>query len=143
MKLEWVILAEGLGQDSKGAVTAIGLNQNILISPTLPASTKRAVLAHFVEDGTSLSAGQQFTFRISFISPSGKVISAQTGSAPLIVPPWADLPIAIDMPAEMMLNCSEYGTHRIEVSMELPDGDEIKGHVDFYVREKAPPIPQP
>jgi hypothetical protein len=135
MKLEWVILAEGLGQDSKGAVTAIGLNQNVLITPTVPASTKRAIMAHFVEDGDAVKTGDKMTFRVTFVSPSGKIINALTSPATLAPMPWSDLPISIDMPAEMVLACVEYGTYTINAEVELPTGETMSGNVKFYVRE--------
>ena len=109
MRLEWIILAEGLGADAKGALTVIGLNQNVLITPTLPATTKRAILAHFTENGAEAKPGEPIFFRVSFVSPSGKTISAQNGSAQFTLSRWPDIPAAIDLPAEMILNCSEYG----------------------------------
>ena len=137
MKLEWVILAEGLGQDAKGAITAIGLNQNLFIAPTLPSVTKRAIFAHFTEDPTNVEPGRQVTFTTSFISPSGKVIASQTGSVQLATPIWPNLPTTIDLPAEMFLNCTEYGAHKLEVRMRLPDDEEIVGSVDLHVRQEA------
>ena len=135
MKLGWILLAEGLGQDAKGAVTAIGLNQNILITSTLPAQAKRAILAHFVEDGSTVKTGDQLMFRVSFVSPSGKVISAMNSPAILAPMPWSDLPVSIDLPAEMILSCSEYGAYEINVEVELSTGETVGGQEKFYVRE--------
>jgi hypothetical protein len=146
MKLEWIILAEGLGQDAKSAITAIGIGQNVLIAPTLPAVTKRAILAHFVIDKTDddtepLKEGDKLLFRVSFVSPSGKVIQAISAPATLAPMPWPDLPASIDMPAEMLLTCPEYGRYEIIIEADLPDGKTINGHLDFYVREAPPPPP--
>src|ERR1700728_4346746 len=145
MKLEWIILAEGLGQDAKAAVTVIGIGQNMLLSPTLPALTKRAILAHFVENGSddagsAVKAGDQLVFSVRVTSPSGKVITAMNTPATLAPKVWPDLPASIDMPAEMVFTCPEYGRYEISVDASLPSGDAIGGSIDFYVRE-APPSP--
>lgn len=135
MRVEWVILAEGLGQDSKGAITAIGLNQNVLVAPSFPVSTKRAVVAHLVDYQQHLKVGDKINLRFSATSPSGKVIAAQSVQAAIgQPPPWPDLPANADMPAEMILTFYEYGTHRIEVSVQSTGvEEEITGGLDFYV----------
>lgn len=146
MRLEWIILAEGLGQDAKAAVTAIGLGQNVLIAPSLPAVTKRAILAHFVENGSTsaeesekpVKAGDQLIFGVKVTSPSGNVITAMNTPAMLAPKAWPDLPASIDMPAEMVLTLPEYGCYKISVDATLPSGDAITGSLDFYVMEALP-----
>lgn len=134
MKIEWLILAEGLGQDSKGAITAIGLNQNVLIAPTFPSTTKRAVVAHLVYDIKDLKPGDKLNLYFSATSPSGKVVAAQSAQAAVGEPKWSDLPATADMPAEMLLTLHEYGTHRIEVSVQSSDNEEATtAGLDFYV----------
>lgn len=133
MKVEWILLAEGLGQDAKGAITVIGLNQNVLGAPSLPVTTKRAVVAHFVADKGSLAPGDKLTLRFSVTSPSGKVIAAQTAQATIGQLPWPDLPASSDLPVELGLTFYEYGTHRFEVAVQTADGQEVTGQIDFYV----------
>jgi hypothetical protein len=141
MKLEWMLLAEGLGQDSRGAVTAIGLNQNVLLTPTLPVQTKRAIVLHLVDDQSAIKSGDKLVLRVSFVSPSGKVINAITSQANLTPGPWLDLPFTIDVPAEMMLLCSEYGTYEINAEVELSAEETIGSQVALYVREPiSPPV---
>jgi hypothetical protein len=133
VKIEWVLLAEGLGQDAKGAITALGLNQNILAAPSLPSTTKRAVIAHLAADDEPLETGDKITLRFSVTSPSGQVIAAQTAQATVGTVPWPDLPVTSDLPVEMLLTFNEYGTHRFEVAVQTTGGEELKGQIDFYV----------
>jgi hypothetical protein len=140
MKIDWILLAEGLGQDSKGAITAIGLNQNLFAATSLPATTKRAVLAHLVADGQPLKQGEKITIRFSVTNPSGDVITAQTAQATVGQRPWPDLPVTSDLSAEMVLALNEYGTYQIEVGVQIPDAEEIKGGVDFYVVRPSQPL---
>jgi hypothetical protein len=140
MKIEWILLAEGLGQDAKGAITAIGINQNVLATPTLPAATKRAVLSHLAADHTEVKTGDKLTVRFSVTSPSGKVISASTAQVTVGPFAWPDLPIFFDFPVELVVTFSEYGTHRFEVAAQVGDSTETSDHIDFYVVN--PPDPQ-
>lgn len=133
MKLGWIVLAEGIGADAKGALTAIGLNQNILNTSGLPALTKRAVIAHFIGEDAPGVGEISATFTVT--SPSGNVIFANTVAMKVSgeAPPYPDLPISLDIPADMVLPVSEYGEHRIGISANFPDGSIAEGSVVLYV----------
>jgi hypothetical protein len=133
VKLEWILLAEGVGAAANGALTAIGLNQNVLIAPRFPALTKRAVIAHFssskpFEDG-------ELTVSFSVTSPTGKVVSANTAKINLSggIIAWPDLPAAFDVPVELVIPVSEYGEHCITISASFPDGSKGDGTLALYV----------
>ena len=140
MKIEWVLLAEGIGQDARPAMTVIGLNQNVLVAPSLPAPTKRAVIAHLVADDKPWNPGDKVTVRFSVMSPSGQVIAAQTAQATVGEQAWSGLPASTDLPAEMLLTISEYGVHRFEVDVQTSTGEEMNGEVDLYVISPDQPL---
>jgi hypothetical protein len=137
MKIEWILLAEGLGQDAKGAITAIGLNQNVLVAQTLPASTKRAIVAHLIACEGTPSPGDAISLRFGVSNPDGQVIAAQTAQA--IVGPslWPDLHPGLDFPVELVLTFHQYGVHKFELAVQAPEGPEIKKQLDFYVVRPA------
>jgi hypothetical protein len=140
MKVEWMLLAEGLGQDAKGAITAIGIDQNVLASPVLPTTTKRALVTHLTAEQDEVRTGDKLTLRFSVTSPSGKVIAATTTQATVGSFPWPELPTFLDFPAELVVTFNEYGTHYFEVAVQAGDSAETSGRVDFYVIN--PPDPQ-
>ena len=133
MKVEWVLLAEGLGQDAKGAITAISINQNVLATATLPVTTKRAVVAHLITDQAEVEAGDKLTVRFSVTSPGGKVIAATTAQATIGPGQWPDLPVTFDFPVELVVTYNEYGTHFFEVAVQGGDSSETSGRIEFYV----------
>ena len=135
MKVEWVALADGVGQDARGAVTAIALSQNVFPTPTLPAVTKRAVVIHITAEPGALKPGDSFGVTFNVCDPHGKVINAQSGQVVVGPTAWPDLPVVADVPAEMMVNVTEYGTYRIEVTIRPNVGEEIVRSVEFYVKE--------
>jgi hypothetical protein len=139
MKIGWMLLAEGIGQDAKAVITAIGLNQNVLTTVTLPSVTKRAIVVHVVDNTGTLKDGDRFTVTFNITSPHGKVIAAQTGQVTVGKVPYPDLPVSFDLPAELVFNVSEYGTYVIEATVQLSDGPEMSERVDFYVIDAPDP----
>lgn len=136
MRIEWFILAEGMGFDAKGALTVIGLNQNVLVTTALPATTKRAVIGHLVDDGQRLSPGENLEFALSIESPSGKVISANTGRIAIDgETTFPDVPATIDLPAELAVVATEYGNYVIKLEVRPPDSTELKAEVILHVLE--------
>lgn len=142
MRIESVLLAEGVTTDARGALAVIGLNQNIFPTATLPAATKRAILAHIVEDPGIMQPNMRFSFSLKVSDPKGNVILAQTASVAVGQVPWPSLPATTDLPLELALNLSEYGAYRFEVEIQPPgDGAPLTGGVDMYVvRPEEPTV---
>lgn len=130
-----MLLAEGFGQDAKGAITAIGLNQSVLVSASLPATTKRAVLIHLVDEEGSLRPGGKLLFSFAVHSPSGRVLLAQSGQLAMGEKVWKDLPASVDIPAEFTFTAYEYGVHRIAAQINYDDTDSVECWVPLYVHE--------
>jgi hypothetical protein len=133
MKFGWVALAEGIGADAKGSITLIGMNQNVFVTRSVPASTKRAIMAHMVE--ADLTPGATVTVSFNITSPSGQVLAAQTANVVTGDRQWKDLPATIDVPAEFVINTTEFGEHKITVELKLPDGGSLSEQVSVYVIE--------
>ena len=134
MKLEWIILAEGFGTASNGAVTAIGINQQVIIAPHLPTTTKRGIMAHFVDSPSDL-ADRELEVSISVTNPSGKPMLATTVPARMSpVPQWPDVQPGIDIFLEIPLRVSEYGAYEISLSLKLPDEGPLSGSIPSYVQ---------
>jgi len=138
MKLEWIVLCEGLGQSASGAFTLIGVNQNVFAAPTLPAVTKRAILAHISVPNADAFVGN-LSFGLQIVAPNGQVILATTGTLPIRDLPvlFPELPVTLDIPAEAPINITEYGGYKIRLEAEGPGDTHISGEVLLYV--VAPP----
>lgn len=134
MKIEWAILAEGIGTASNGAVTVIGANQNLIVSPTLPVSAKRAVMVHLTADEDDLT-GVDLRVALSVMSPSGAVLAEQAGSAETGEPQWPDLPVTFDIFTEFSMQLTEYGPHVVNVTVERQNGENVASKVNLYVYE--------
>jgi|HubBroStandDraft_1064217.scaffolds.fasta_scaffold114521_1 hypothetical protein len=145
MNIGWVLLAEGVAIDARGAVAAVGLSQNILPAASLPIATKRAVVAHLVEEPGIMQSNSKFTISIQVTSPGNQVIVAQTASVAIGHIPWPSLPATTDLPLEMALSLAEYGTYRFDVQVQPPGGgDPATGSVEMFVvrPEDQAPVPE-
>jgi hypothetical protein len=134
--LEWLVLAEGLAQDAKGAFTLVSVNQNILGAEGLPTMTKRAVLAHLSVDADEEIAAGTYTFSFQVASPSGRVLHASNGAVELIQPRFPDLPGTFDIPAEAVLRITEYGAHTFAFEVSGPSGESASAEVLLHVIEQ-------
>lgn len=137
MRLEWILLAEGAGTNGVGSVTAISINSNVLATPTVPVSTKRVVIMHFVgEPGESAGlAGRDVTVTVRVVSPSGDAILAHSVTGKFAAPTWPELPSGLDIAAELQLRITEYGTHDIVVSAQTDADNPMEGRTRLYVME--------
>lgn len=133
MKLDWMMLAEGFGHDAKGALTAIGVNQTVVVTSLLPTTTKRAVLVHLVDEEEVLKPGGKLHFSFSVHSPSGRVLLAQSGQLTVGEKVWDDLPVSLDLPAEFTLTTTEYGEHRITAQLQYDGAKDVECSVPLYV----------
>lgn len=135
MELEWIILAEGFGTNSNGAVTAIGINQRVVIAPTLPATTKRGVIAHFSTD-EELAIGKEIEVSVSVTDPAGNPVVVITAPVqPNPIPRWPGVPAGVDIFLEIPLRLATYGEYEVTLSLTSPGGEKVTGNVPLYVAE--------
>ncbi|HUY44800.1 MAG TPA: hypothetical protein VMV92_03610 [Streptosporangiaceae bacterium] len=137
MHLEWILLAEGVGTNATGSVSAISINSNVLATPSVPVSTKRVVIAHFVgEPGDSAHlAGRDVTVTARVLSPSGDAVLAHSATGKFVAPAWPELPSGLDIAVELPLRITEYGAHDIVISAQADDGTVMEGRIQLYVME--------
>jgi len=140
MRLEWILLAEGAGTNAVGNVSAISINSNVFPTPSIPASTKRVVIAHFIgEPGESADlAGQDITIDARVLSPSGNVALANSATGKFGSPTWPELPSAMDIMIELQLRITEYGAHDVVVSAQAESGAVMEGRIQLHVMEPPP-----
>jgi hypothetical protein len=140
MRLEWILLADGAGTNAVGSLSAISINSNVFLTTSVPVSTKRVVIAHFVgEPGESAHlAGQDVTVTARVLSPSGEAVLAHSATGKFGAPIWPELPSALDIAIELPLRITEYGAHDIVVSAQADDGAVLEGRIQLYVLEPPP-----
>lgn len=134
MRISWVLLAEGMTLDARGGVAAVAIGQQVFPAPSLPVTTKRAIIIHVVEDAGVMQSNSNFGISIRVTDPRGSVVIAQSAAVAVGQIPWPKLPAVTVLPLELMLTLSEYGTYRFDVQVQPPEGgDPLDGSVEMYV----------
>jgi hypothetical protein len=131
MKIEWIILAEGAVNDSRGALTAVGLNQNVFAPTSLPASTKRALIIHLVDVEPSSTIALNFSVK----DPDGTIIAAQSNTMNVGDAKFQDLPLTTDVVVEAMFAFKTSGTHLVDVEIASADLVSDSKAIEIYVRK--------
>ena len=137
MNIQWVLMAEAIAQDGRGGLTAVGVSQMILVAPELPVQVKRAVVALVKGEKGEIVPGDKIAFAISLISPSDDIISKHSAQVDIQTLPWPDLPPSMNLASESVFTVTEYGQHRIQVTVQFDEHPELTAESDFWVM--APP----
>jgi hypothetical protein len=125
VKIEWVLLAEGLTQDARGAITVVGLNQNIQVTDVLPAQTKRVILVHIGASEGEFKGDEvvDLAFRFWVRSPSGEIVSVHTIQTSSEIKSEVKISPSVDIPIQIGMALTEYGTYEIGVSVTYSSGE--------------------
>jgi hypothetical protein len=115
VRIEALVMGEGLAQDADGLFTMVRIGQNIFAPAALPAQTKRSFLLLLVEDeaGENLE-GETLEVSYQFLDPGGVVTLAQSVSLQVGEKRFKDLRAASWIPCDVMLSVSSRGTHSFE-----------------------------
>ncbi len=108
MKLDGVLLCEGVGQVARGAFTFIAVHQNVLVAESLPHVEKRTIVLLLSED-----------------RPSDRPLANPSGTASFrVLSPDGTIPFAITqqvLAAEVLVQAPEFGEYRIQCEITSPD----------------------
>lgn len=133
MNIQWLLMAEAVTQDARGAMTAVGVSQTVLVAPELPIQAKRAVIALISAEQGEIGSGDKVAFSISVISPAGDVLSKNAGHADIQPPPWPDLPPSFNLASESVFTATDYGCYRIMVTVRVAENPELVSESSFWV----------
>lgn len=134
MQISWMMLAEGIAQDAKGAFSLIGVNQNIIFVDSIPSQTKRAVLVHLeaaAGEGVADLSSATFTFTVT--APSGVVIGAQSGQIEAGDLPFPDLPSTADVPFDSVIPIAEPGEYTVGFRITYSTGRTDQSAISLFV----------
>lgn len=123
MRLDGVVLCEGVGQDARGAFTFIAVNQNVLVAESLPHVEKRTVVVLLSEDRPSdrplTNPSGTASFRV--LSPTGTIAFAITQQVPPLQRRWSDIAANLILAADVLVQAPEFGEYRIQCEITSPD----------------------
>jgi len=131
LRIEWALQCEAVAQDGRGALTLVGLNQNIYLVGVLPVTTRRFLVLHLVE----LTPNTGLSIVVQAKAPDSSVIAESKAEFELGQPIFKDLPASLDYPIELVLSIEKYGVYSMEAYVSDGSGESSEGRVDLYVME--------
>ncbi len=123
MKLDGVLLCEGVGQDARGAFTFIAVHQNVLVAESLPHLEKRTFVVLLSEDRPNDRQLEKLSGTASFrvLNPDGTVAFAITQQVPPVQKRWSDLAANLILAADVLVQAPEFGEYRIQCEITSPE----------------------
>jgi hypothetical protein len=137
---DWLGIAEGSTNDARGALTLVGVGQNVMATAEFPHREQRVLIVTVLdEEGTELGQDAAFGITLEITSPSGRVLIAthQTlttaqASNPVGIPP--DVPgRGFQIMWSLNLEVTEYGPHIVRVEIEIPNQEPLSRSRKIYV----------
>jgi hypothetical protein len=139
MRLEYALIAEGIGQDARGAFTLIAVDQVIVVAPTLPTPVSRVLAIRGIEEAHEFE-NATVTMQLTVLSPSGETISATSGMGPLGPRLFDDVPGMFNANSIFSFLAAEYGRYEVRASVATSTGSELTVSSAIYIR---PAVPDP
>lgn len=139
LEVAWFGMAEASAIDSRGAMTLVGINQNVVVAETLPALRKRVLVLHLrdsEEPEQLLVPGARLTVKMWVNGPDESEIFRQTATVDIGEKRWADIPGGANVTTEMQLNIEAYGRYRIHCEVAVQGQDELSVYQDLWAVEK-------
>lgn len=134
MRIAWLLLAEGIAQDAKGAFSLIEVNQNLVFVGATPTQTKRALFVHLEGEPGELPdrdlSNASFVFTI--LSPSNVTVSAQSGQIQASGLPFPELPASADIPFDVVIPVTELGEYKLGFRIVYAGGRTEEQSVSLY-----------
>ncbi|MGV9282335.1 hypothetical protein [Streptomyces sp. NPDC003730] len=121
MRIDSVLLAEGVTNDARGAFTAVGVNQKIISSAVLPFAVKQNLVLVFTDEAEdsefSAPEGKDFSVSVRLFDPEGQASFAVSQPLPKVGKSWVDLPALLNLVVEVPVSGSRYGRYSLEAAL--------------------------
>lgn len=149
LSIDWLGIAEASASDARGALTLIGVGQNVIVAPSFPHREQRVlVVTALDDDGSELKGAESsVSLGLEIKAPSGKTLLANTQVVPLA---QASNPSMIPADVEargfqlvltLNLEVTEFGAHTIRVVVTVDDVEAERQRRIYVVKPPVDPIP--
>jgi len=139
MKCDLFVLAEGVTNDARGALTLVGINQRVISPAALPfRATFKAVVGITDEidgpDGPDFEVLPDGELRVRVIDPSGtsQFAVSQIFKMPQ-EKPQDKIPTVVNIIADVVVSGDSYGTYSADIAYRFADGEEESRRFYIYV----------
>lgn len=137
IQLEWFGLAEGSTEDSRGALTLVGVNQNIIQAREFPVNVKRQFVILTGEDeGFEDLTDRRIHVTVEVTSPSGELVASAKQVVNIHGKRRKEIPGSLQLVGAMNFEVGEVGAYLAACIVEDSRGEfRLEGSKKFYVIE--------
>jgi hypothetical protein len=124
--VDLAVLAEGAAADSRGSITLVGVNPNVLLAETFPVQFSPILLVTLKDDeeAGTFRPGRVVAATVKATGPDGEVIFIAPAIRQVITPsPLPALSPKINVIAQVPFTASKSGTYTVSARMTVIDGD--------------------
>lgn len=142
MRVEQVLLAEGVTNDSRGALSLIGVNQRVIASPNLPVNIRLQCVVmltdEVADEDRTFDESAPGNVSIEVLRPDGTTAFAVTQPIVRVQKRFVDLPVLINVISGIVVTGTTHGVFMLRARYIPPNGEpQQERHVPIYV--VAPP----
>ncbi|TRO64776.1 hypothetical protein [Streptomyces sp. IB201691-2A2] len=137
MRIDSVLLAEGIATDARGAFTAVGVNQKIISSAALPFAVKQNLVLIFTDESDESEftspEGKDFSVSVRLLDPDGQASFAVSQPLPKVKKSWVDLPSLMNLVVEVSVSGNRYGKYSLVAALQEKGVDQEKKVITLFV----------
>ncbi|MGW2333974.1 DUF6941 family protein [Streptomyces sp. NPDC001685] len=134
MKIDHVLLAEGVVGDIRGALTLVGYNQRVINSPNLPFSFKQTLVVSLTGKADE-SVSAQLT--INLVTPEGGSVFAFTQNVQMTAPGSKIAPSITNIAMDIPFSGVSYGVYRLNVLWRQVGEDVDEREIEVFIVDPA------
>jgi hypothetical protein len=128
LEIDFSSLAEGVAADSRGNLTLVAVNPQVLVADQLPAQFSPILVVVIVDDDAEnpvIVTGRTMTGRIEAIGPDDSVLFVAQIRQPVAPPPASSLHPRVQVVAQVPFTASKSGVFRISANIAVVDEHQM------------------
>ncbi|MFE6091182.1 hypothetical protein ACFQ7M_04235 [Streptomyces massasporeus] len=134
MNIDYVLLAEGVTADIRGAMTLVGYNQRVVNSPTLPFSFKQTLV---VSLSGEMTKGAQAQLSVNLNTPEGGSAFAFTQPVQVPSPTLKGIPASTNIAMDIPFTGVSYGAYKLKVAWREAGQEAEERELELFVVNPA------
>lgn len=138
LTIDLFVMCEGAATDARGALTLVGIGQNVVQTEELPARTSRTFAALVSEDDETeriLVPGNSVEVNIRVVDPDGKSAGAVGQSLVVGEPTWPHIPSGVGAVAGLSLQLGVPGKYEARLKVVCGEAEATATHALYVVAE--------
>ncbi|MFJ9900164.1 hypothetical protein ACIQPR_43230 [Streptomyces sp. NPDC091280] len=137
MRVEHVLLTEGVGADIRNAMTLIGFNQRVINAHAVPFSFRQTLVIGLIDDSEDDGVAPSGQLAINLVNPQGVAVFALNQAIQLNQRSRKDVPGFTNIAMDVQFSGSVRGRYTLQLTWQDAVGEAEKHEISVYVVDAA------